>query len=66
MMIRNIGQVNKMLESVNNELNAGELAKVMDKFEQVRADCSKILSENRVSLVILGFRRARCEGESDR
>lgn len=29
-------QVNKMLEHVNQEMNAAELAKVMEKFEQVR------------------------------
>ncbi len=28
-------QVNKMLEHVNNDMNAAELAKVMEKFEQV-------------------------------
>ncbi len=29
-------QVNKMLENVNKDMNAAELAKVMEKFEQVR------------------------------
>ncbi len=28
-------QVNKLLENVNKEMNAAELAKVMEKFEQV-------------------------------
>lgn len=29
-------QVNKMLENVNKDMNTTELAKVMEKFEQVR------------------------------
>ena len=39
-MMNNISQMNKMLESVNKEMNAGELSKVMDRFEQVRINCS--------------------------
>jgi hypothetical protein len=35
-MVTNMKQVNKMLENVNNDMNAVELTKVMDKFEQVR------------------------------
>jgi hypothetical protein len=33
-------QVNKMLEHVNKEMNASELAKVMEKFEQVSSSKS--------------------------
>jgi division protein CdvB (Snf7/Vps24/ESCRT-III family) len=35
-MVKNMKQVNKMLENVNKDMNAAELAKVMEKFEQVR------------------------------
>lgn len=35
-MMKNMKQVNKMLEQVNKEMNTSELVKVMDKFEQVR------------------------------
>ena len=41
-MVKNMKQVNKMLEHVNKEMNAGELAKVMDQFEHVR--CHTCLS----------------------
>jgi division protein CdvB (Snf7/Vps24/ESCRT-III family) len=34
-MMKNMKQVNKMLEHVNKDMNAAELAKVMDQFEQV-------------------------------
>ncbi len=34
-MVKNMKQVNKMLEHVNKDMNAAELAKVMEKFEQV-------------------------------
>lgn len=34
-MVKNMKQVNKMLETVNKDMNASELARVMDKFEQV-------------------------------
>jgi hypothetical protein len=34
-MVKNMSQVNKMLEHVNKEMNASELAKVMEKFEHV-------------------------------
>ncbi len=34
-MLKNMKQVTKMLEHVNKEMNAAELAKVMEKFEQV-------------------------------
>ena len=34
-MIKNMKQVNKMLEHVNKDMNAGELAKVMSEFEKV-------------------------------
>ncbi|CAF4894711.1 unnamed protein product, partial [Rotaria magnacalcarata] len=37
-MVKNMKQVNKMLEHVNQEMNAGELAKVMEKFEQAFED----------------------------
>ncbi|CAF0903268.1 unnamed protein product [Adineta steineri] len=33
-MVKNMKQVNKMLEHVNKDMNAAELAKVMEKFEQ--------------------------------
>jgi division protein CdvB (Snf7/Vps24/ESCRT-III family) len=35
-MVKNMKQVNRMLEHVNKDMNTTELAKVMDKFEQVR------------------------------
>ncbi len=35
-MVKNMKQVTKMLEHVNKDMNAAELAKVMEKFEQVR------------------------------
>ncbi len=34
-MVKNMKQVTKMLEHVNKDMNASELAKVMEKFEQV-------------------------------
>jgi len=34
-MVKNMKQVNKMLENVNNDMNAAELTKIMEKFEQV-------------------------------
>ena len=34
-MVKNMQQVNKMLENVNNDMNAAELSKIMEKFEQV-------------------------------
>lgn len=34
-MVKNMKQVNKMLEHVNKDMNSAELVKVMDKFEQV-------------------------------
>jgi len=34
-MVKNMKQVNKMLENINNDMNAAELTKVMEKFEQV-------------------------------
>ncbi|CAF0811056.1 unnamed protein product [Rotaria sp. Silwood1] len=37
-MVKNMKQVNKMLEHVNKDLNSAELAKVMDKFEQAFED----------------------------
>ncbi|UJR09584.1 hypothetical protein I4U23_013819 [Adineta vaga] len=37
-MVKNMKQVNKMLEHVNKDMNASELAKVMDKFEQAFED----------------------------
>ena len=36
-MVKNMKQVNRMLEHVNKDMNTTELAKVMDKFEQVRS-----------------------------
>jgi division protein CdvB (Snf7/Vps24/ESCRT-III family) len=35
-MVKNMKQVNRMLENVNQQMNTAELARVMDKFEQVR------------------------------
>lgn len=37
-MMKNMKQMNKLLEQVNKDLNAGELTKVMDKFEQVNRE----------------------------
>jgi hypothetical protein len=34
-MVKNMKQVNKMLENVNNDMNAAELTEIMEKFEQV-------------------------------
>jgi hypothetical protein len=34
-MIKNMKQVNKMLEHVNKDMNAAELTKVMTEFEKV-------------------------------
>lgn len=45
-MIKNMQQVNKMLEHVNKDMNAAELAKVMEQFEKVcflRKNKNKIL-----------------------
>jgi len=39
-MVKNMKQVSKMLEHVNKEMNASELAKVMEKFEQVSSSKS--------------------------
>lgn len=35
-MVKNMKQVNKMLEHVSKDMNISELAKVMEQFEQVR------------------------------
>jgi hypothetical protein len=35
-MMKNMKQVNKMLEHVNKDMNASELVRMMEKFEQVR------------------------------
>ncbi|CAF4192391.1 unnamed protein product [Adineta steineri] len=37
-MVKNMQQVNKMLENVNKDMNANELVKIMDKFEQTFED----------------------------
>ena len=37
-MVKNMKQVNKMLETVNKDMNAAELARVMEKFEQVSVE----------------------------
>ncbi|CAF0777010.1 unnamed protein product [Rotaria sordida] len=37
-MVKNMKQVNKMLEHVNKDMNPAELAKVMEKFEQAFED----------------------------
>ncbi|CAF2399367.1 unnamed protein product [Rotaria sp. Silwood2] len=37
-MVKNMKQVNKMLEHVNKDMNSAELAKVMEKFEQAFED----------------------------
>ena len=35
-MIKNMKQVNKLIEHVQKDMNMSELAKIMEKFEQVR------------------------------
>ena len=66
-MIRNMGQVNKMLESVNNELKASELTKVMDQFEQVSTAGAQTRHERCILPIhFLGLRRDGREGEGDR
>ncbi|CAF1080376.1 unnamed protein product [Adineta steineri] len=37
-MVKNMQQVNKMLENVNKDMNANELVRIMDKFEQTFED----------------------------
>jgi division protein CdvB (Snf7/Vps24/ESCRT-III family) len=58
-MVKNMKQVNKLLENVNKEMNAAELAKVMEKFEQVsfRLNQLKIFFYR---ILFLGIRRLRC------
>ena len=47
-MMKNMKQVNKMLEQVNKDMNTSELVKVMDKFEQAFEDLDvkeKVMSD---------------------
>ena len=40
-MMKNMKQLEKMLTAVNKDMNAAELTKVMEKFEQVRMNFSR-------------------------
>lgn len=49
-MVKNMKQVNKMLETVNKDMNAAELARVMEKFEQVSVRSSPRTNTHILSL----------------
>lgn len=59
-MVKNLKQVNKIIEHVNKDLKMTELVKVMDEFEQVRLLFLTSSVIDCISFCVLGIRNFRC------